>query len=487
MKKSKYFLIFIIILFSVGTIDILSKSFSIFGISSKIFPDKYKNLVKEKLFFIPHIIKSEKLLSKKVTILDSNIENSKNNINDIYSLLKANNSNLQISYISKKKLMSKNGNYYSLTLYSLPFLNYINSDGKPAGYLEKNSENLIIVSGDGMLFYIHENKLNKKKINMNRINTNLNNFNFFDGINKNGYLSIRDVEIHKSKIYLSVINEIEENCFNLEIVRADLDDLQELEFEMFFSIEECISKNEFVELNLGQSGGRIVFYDNNLIFTTGGFRTRVKPQDDNSLYGKTLAIDLKNNFLKIISKGHRNAQGLAVFENTIISTEHGPQGGDEVNILGNIFNNGKILNFGWPISSYGKHYPNVVRLRKSRPDYDEFVRVAPLHKSHKEYGFVEPIKYYSPESIAISEIEFSNPNFDKNFTNDVFYGALRNSFEVKAKIYHLKFDEKFQKIVYEDELLVEQRIRDIKIPKEDNKMYLILESVPYLGIIEKIN
>ncbi len=75
----------------------------------------------------------------------------------------------------------------------------------------------------------------------------------------------------------------------------------------------------------------------------------------------------------------------------------------------------------------------------------------------------------------------------KNFTNDVFYGASRNSIEVKAKICLLKFDEKFQKIIYEDELLVEQRIRDIKISKEDNKMYLILESVPYLGIVEKIN
>ena len=48
-------------------------------------------------------------------------------LNQLFKELKANKSNLQISYISKKKLMSKNGNYYNLTLYSLPFLNYINS------------------------------------------------------------------------------------------------------------------------------------------------------------------------------------------------------------------------------------------------------------------------------------------------------------------------------------------------------------------------
>ena len=353
--------------------------------------------------------------------------------------------------------------------------------------MEKNLENLIIVSGDGMLFSVNANEFNQKKINMNKIKTNLKSFSFFEGINKNGDLSIRDVEIHKKKIYLSVINEIKDNCFNLEIVRADLKSLEELEFKMFFSIEECASKDDFAELNLGQSGGRIVFYKDKLIFSTGGFRTRIKPQDDNSLYGKTLSIDLANNYLKTISKGHRNAQGLAVFQDAIISTEHGPQGGDEVNILKDIFKNEKILNFGWPISSYGKHYPNVVSLRKSRTDYDEFIKVAPLQKSHNKSGFIEPIKYYSPESIAISEIEFSNINFDKNFTNDVYFGALRNSIEVRAKIYHLKFDEKFQKIIYEDEILIEQRIRDIKIPKQENKMYLVLESVPYLGILEKIN
>ena len=487
MKKLKYFLISLIILFTIGTIDILSPSFSIFGISSKIFPDKYKNLVKEKLFFIPNAIKNERLLNKRVTILSSDVQNSKNNINNIYSLLKSSNLDLQTTFISEKKIISKNGNHYNLTLYSLPFLNYINSDAKPAGYLEKNLENLIIVSGDGMLFSVNTNEFDQKKINMNKIKTNLKSFSFFEGINKNGDLSIRDVEIHKKKIYLSVINEIKDNCFNLEIVRADLKNLEELEFKMFFSIEECASKDDFAELNLGQSGGRIVFYKDKLIFSTGGFRTRIKPQDDNSLYGKTLSIDLANNYLKTISKGHRNAQGLAVFQDSIISTEHGPQGGDEVNILKDIFKNEKILNFGWPISSYGKHYPNVVSLRKSRTDYDEFIKVAPLHKSHKKYGFIEPIKYYSPESIAISEIEFSNINFDKNFTNDVYFGALRNSIEVRAKIYHLKFDEKFQKIIYEDEILIEQRIRDIKIPKQENKMYLVLESVPYLGILEKIN
>ena len=52
---------------------------------------------------------------------------------------------------------------------------------------------------------------------MNKIKNNLEDFKFFNAINQNGYQSIRDVEIHKNDIYLSVINEIKENCFNLFI------------------------------------------------------------------------------------------------------------------------------------------------------------------------------------------------------------------------------------------------------------------------------
>ena len=56
--------------------------------------------------------------------------------------------------------------------------------------------------------------------------------------------------------------------------------------------------------------------------------------------------------------GHRNPQGLFVDQNKIVlSTEHGPWGGDEINLIPfeKIYNN-EILNFGWPISSYGEHY-----------------------------------------------------------------------------------------------------------------------------------
>ena len=72
----------------------------------------------------------------------------------------------------------------------------------------------------------------------------------------------------------------------------------------------------------------------------------------------------------------------------------------------NNLNENKEKNFGWPISSYGKHYGN---LEKNKLNYEE----APLYKSHSEYGFVEPVKYFVP-SIGISEVKKLSKKFKSN-------------------------------------------------------------------------
>ena len=73
--------------------------------------------------------------------------------------------------------------------------------------------------------------------------------------------------------------------------------------------------------------------------------------DMKSIFGKILEIDLNTKEDTIFSSGHRNPQGLEIFlqngNKILLSTEHGPQGGDEINNIK--FNK----NYGWPISSYG--------------------------------------------------------------------------------------------------------------------------------------
>ena len=130
------------------------------------------------------------------------------------------------------------------------------------------------------------------------------------------------------------------------------------------------------------------------------------------------ADDIQSGEKQLVSVGHRNPQGLYYSQkyNDIFSTEHGPTGGDEFNIH---FKPGvnNIKNFGWPISSYGEH-----GAKTAITDSDELKQrytFAPLHKSHKKYGFVEPVKYYVP-SIGITELEKIPREFIKESDNDFF-------------------------------------------------------------------
>ena len=73
--------------------------------------------------------------------------------------------------------------------------------------------------------------------------------------------------------------------------------------------------------------------------------------------------------------------------NFILETEHGPEGGDEINLIEiNKINKDKIQNYGWPISSAGEHYGGKIDINKKK--YEKY----PLYKSHSKYGFIEPLK-----------------------------------------------------------------------------------------------
>lgn len=251
-----------------------------------------------------------------------------------------------------------------------------------------------------------------------------------------------------------------------------------LKFEKFFVPNQCVkNENDYGWINHHIAGGRMVdFKDNKILFSTGAFQYFKHPQDKNSPLGKILSINKETGAWDIISMGHRNIQGLKYnYEQDIIfSTEHGPTGGDEININFNP-NPSNIKNYGWPISSYGTHSTG----NDSQKRYAE----APLHKSHKKYGFIEPLKYYVP-SISITEIEQIPKKFNKNFDNDFFIASMGNRIEEgDLSIHHIKLDQKYKKILREDIVVIGERIRDLKYIKDINKIILFIENSPGLGIL----
>ena len=178
-----------------------------------------------------------------------------------------------------------------------------------------------------------------------------------------------------------------------------------------------------------------------------------EPQDDNSLNGKILFVSFDKTLSLIYSKGHRNPQGLFSEGNLILSTEHGPRGGDEINKIE--FNK----NYGWPISSYGKKY-------KKTTGY---------FQNHEKRGFKEPIFAFIP-SIGISEI-IKIPN---DFVNDWKNNFLLTSLK-RGSVYRIKFNNNHERLIFSEEIFVGQRIRDIKY--YNKKIFLALETKGELGIL----
>jgi hypothetical protein len=103
----------------------------------------------------------------------------------------------------------------------------------------------------------------------------------------------------------------------------------------------------------------------------------------------------------------------------------------------------KIKNYGYPISSYGEHYgypsPGV------NYKYEE----APLYKSHKQFGFEEPIDYFVP-SIGISDIEkVENKLLVGSLGSDINQGDLSlyiYSLDEKQKLLKEKYSKSFKEL-----------------------------------------
>ena len=160
----------------------------------------------------------------------------------------------------------------------------------------------------------------------------------------------------------------------------------------------------------------------------------------------------------IFSKGHGNIQGLYVEDNLILSTEHGPRGGDEVNNIK--FKN----NYGWPLASYGEKYSSY----NSKTYYK---------KNHYIHGFEEPIYAYVP-SIGISEIIRLPNKFSESFQNNFIITSL-----AQRHLHRIKFDKNFTKIIFDEKIFINERIRDITYEKKYNLILMAFEEKGELGIL----
>lgn len=185
-------------------------------------------------------------------------------------------------------------------------------------------------------------------------------------------------------------------------------------------------------------GSRIVFTrDGALLVGLGDRFSRMKDaQDPANQIGKVVRVQPDGSSFEVWSLGHRNIQGAAMHPTTgeLWATEHGPQGGDEVNVV----ERGK--NYGWPVMTYGRNYGLGTKIG------DEGERP----------GFEHPLKVWSP-SLAPSGLAFITSDRYPGWQGSLVMGTLRGKSLVR-----LTLDGR--KVVGEERLLqaFDQRIRDVR-------------------------
>ena len=413
---------------------------------------------------------------RKYSDLKKELKEKKALINDQLIYINKNNASHEINIKKKiKKLEFPKYKSLEINLYNnKKKLNFYKSNNQlvrginnffpGSGYLDLYENKLFLISATGLIGY--SNNLYEDSIIFNQINNNINDFLSLDEINKGNWFSVKDLLVVNNNIYVSFTNEQKNNCWNTSVIVAKLN-FEYLKFSNFFEPKYCVkSKNNYdKEFNAHQSGGKLFKYDDdNIILTMGDYRLRKLAQDINSTFGKILKLNSKSKRYEILSLGHRNPQGLYydLDKDYIISTEHGPHGGDEINLN---LNTKIVKNFGWAISSYGEHYGG----KESHENKNKYKKY-PLHKSHKDYNFIEPIKYFVP-SIGISQLVQIKQN-------KFLLSSLKDE-----SIYTFALNEKNELTEFK-RIEIGERIRDMVYDSEKKEVLLFLENTASIGILK---
>ena len=278
-------------------------------------------------------------------------------------------------------------------------------------------------------------------------------------VRSKGQGGMLDVAVHpdfnrNSYIYLSY-SDYSENKSHTSLIRAKLVNNSLVNSQIIFRPEEKF----FTKRSL-HFGSRIIFDDKGFIFFCIGDRgDRDLAQNLDMPNGKmyrirddgTIPIDnpfyyTKGAIKSIWSYGHRNPQGLAIHPSTrqLWEAEHGPRGGDEVNIIL------RGHNYGWPVITYGKNYSGTI-----------------ISKLTHHEGMDQPVFHWTP-SIAVCGIAFYDGSQFPEWKNNLLATSLKYE-----RLHRVELDGMN---MVKDEIIFEakSRVRDVEVGP-DGIIYVALE------------
>ena len=259
---------------------------------------------------------------------------------------------------------------------------------------------------------------------------------------------------HNRWVYLSYAGK-GKGGYGTEVLRGRLNGLQLHDVQIIFrALPKSGGGRHF--------GSRLVFgRDGSLYISLGDRGKRLAAQDLNDHRGSLIrlnddgSVPSDNPFVgkpnvkpDIFTYGNRNMQGMVLhpFSGDIWAHEHGPQGGDEINIMQ------AGVNYGWPIITYGVNYGSGTKIGEG------------THKA----GMAQPIYKWVP-SIAPSGMMFYTGNQFPGWQGNLFLGSLKFGLLVRLEV-------DGNRITSEERLLNDRygRIRDV-VQGPDGYLYLLTD------------
>jgi len=289
------------------------------------------------------------------------------------------------------------------------------------------------------------------------------------------YLGQDQVKSSKRYIYQELLPRVHDIYFYHNYYYVSYDKYDSSKDSIVFCIARIKKKSnwqviyESVPLDVSYytkgSGGKIVAKDNKIFFTVGDYSldrinklpSDIAPQNKKYPFGKINYIDLTDNSYHLYSLGHRNPLGLLILhDGKIISSENGPQGGDELNIIT------KGSNYGWPYVSFGTVYGSYKEYRDS------------LVLPTKIKNYTSPLYSFLPSVAPTSLIQLEN--FDRHWDGDIALASLK-----AMSIFHMKLTD--GRIVFSEPVYIGYRIRDIK--QSGDKIIMLNDDGEILELIKK--
>ena len=321
----------------------------------------------------------------------------------------------------------------------------------PWGMVFLPNQNLIVSDRNGSLWLVDYKEKSKNQIRG------------VPNVRYKGQGGLLDVEIHPDFInnnyiyigFTDYLNSNKNRTFT-SIIRARLKNISLTDQKIIYKADDTFYDNSTIHY-----GTRIVFDDKGFLYFSIGDRGKRNQAQlleypngkihrlnaDGSIPSDNPFFENNNAIKSIWTYGNRNPQGLAMHpaSSILFETEHGPRGGDELNIL----SSGK--NYGWPEITYGKNYSGTTITKYT----------------HKE-GMEQPVIHWTP-SIAVCGIDFYDGELFNNWKNNLLVSSLK--FE---RLYRLEIDDDDK--VIDQEIIYEagSRIRDVQTGPE-GFIYIALE------------